>query len=64
MLNISWNGARLLLLALGCAVDSVGIRALYGIGGRQAASAGVLRLMFLDRYAFPVGGGPDVVGVP
>lgn len=48
LLDISWNAARLLSLALGgLLVDTIGIRAVYWIGGGMLAGAGVLGLALL-----------------
>jgi MFS family permease len=53
LLDISWNVARLLSLAVGgLLVDVLGIRPVYWIGGGLLAVAGLLGLVLLGRYDF------------
>jgi MFS family permease len=57
LLDMSWNAARLLSLALGgVLVDLIGIRPVYWIGGGLLAVAGLLGLALLGRYDFRVAG--------
>jgi predicted MFS family arabinose efflux permease len=51
LLDITWNGMRLLSLAIGGAlVDLVGIQALFWFGGALLFLAGLLGLLLLGRY--------------
>ncbi|MGH2614195.1 MAG: MFS transporter [Thermomicrobiales bacterium] len=50
LLDVTWNAARLLSLAVGAVlVDVIGIRPVYWIGGTLLATSGVLGLLLLGR---------------
>jgi len=53
LLDVSWNAMRLLSLALGAvAVDTIGIRPVFWIGGTLLTLVGVLGLLLLGRHDF------------
>ena len=54
LLDVTWNGMRLISLALGgVLVDAIGIQPLFWVGGALLALAGLLGLVLLDRPLAP-----------
>ena len=53
LLDVTWNAARLLSLAVGAVlVDAVGVRAVFWLGGAMLAGAGLLGLGLLGGHDF------------